>query len=137
MSESAAVEELVRRVVEASNRRDFDSLDPDDFEPEFEFESRMAQSEGTVWRGFEGLRGWAADLDAVWEDFRVEVERVEMAAPDMAVVTLRISGRARGSGIPLDENTGHVWRARNGRLWQGRAYPTVAEARRAAGLEGD
>jgi len=50
------------------------------------------------------------------------------------VVTYRIRGRGRGSGLEIDEPLTLVWRLRDGRIVEVLAYTDRAEALAAAGL---
>jgi ketosteroid isomerase-like protein len=128
------VEELVRGVAAALNARDFEALAEFPLDPGFEFRSLISDSEGSVYRGFDGLREWAANVDEVFEDFRFDILEVRPASEDAAVVMLRITGRARGSGAPFDERNAQVWLWRDGRLWRNEAYSNPDDALRAVGL---
>jgi ketosteroid isomerase-like protein len=128
------MEELVRGIAAALNARDFEALEAFPLDPDFEFRSLISDSEGSVYRGFDGLREWAADIDDVFEEFRFEVLDVRPAGDEAAVVMLRIHGRAKTSGAPFDERNAQVWLWRDGRLWRNEAYSNPADALRAAGL---
>jgi ketosteroid isomerase-like protein len=126
------METLVRQAIGAAVRRDFDGLLALDIDPGFEYASLFAQAEGETWRGVDGIRRWAAEVDATWEDFHVEVEEVEELDADLAVVCARLTGRGRGSGVPLDSRLGQVWVREDGLLRRVIAYPSLAEAHAAA-----
>ena len=130
------MEELIRSVVAALNARDFEALAEAPLDPDFRFRSLISDAEGTYYTGLDGLREWAANIDEVFDSFEVEVLDVEPAAPDRVVITMRISGRSKGSGLPFDERNAQVWTWRNDRLWRNEAYSDPDEARRAAGLAG-
>ena len=123
----------MRQVMDAINARDFDALASVPFDEEFEFHSRISVSEGDTYRGMDGLREWAADVDEVFEDFHAAVTEVQ-AADDRAVVVFHVTGRARGSGVPLDVRLAQVWTWREGKLWRNVAYSDREEAMRAAGV---
>jgi len=53
--------------------------------PEVEFFSLMAQLEASPYRGYAGIRKYFKDVDATWEEWRVEVEQL-LCAPDGRVV---------------------------------------------------
>ena len=80
--------------------------------PDTEFRSTLA-IETEVYRGLDGIKQWAAEVDATWEDFRIEVVECHDVGPEQAVVVNRNTGRARTSGVPLDDLRGAVltWRA--------------------------
>lgn len=123
------------QLVEALNARDFDGVAAMPLDPELEFRSIIAASEGTSYRGIEGLRQWARDVDAIWEDFRIETLELVAAGDDRAVLVMRLTGRARGSGVPLESTIGQVWHWRKGRLWLNDAYSDPRDAFAAAGIE--
>jgi ketosteroid isomerase-like protein len=126
------MEALVREAIGAAVRRDYERFQFLDVDPEFEYASLFAQAEGTTWRGVDGIRQWAEEVDTTWDDFRVEVEEIEELGPDLAVVCARLTGRARGSGVPLDRRLGQVWVREGGLLRRVVAYPSFEEARAAA-----
>ncbi|HEX8646372.1 MAG TPA: nuclear transport factor 2 family protein [Thermoleophilaceae bacterium] len=126
------MEALVRELIDATIRRDFGALEGGMLHPDFEYESLFAQAEGEVWRGVNGLRRWAEEVDTIWEDFRVTVEGIEVVDDDTAVLCARLTGRARGSGVPLDQQIGQVWIRRDGMVERVVAHPTLEDARAAA-----
>jgi ketosteroid isomerase-like protein len=123
--------ELVKRVGDAVNRRDADALG-ELFHPEFEFHSAIAGVEGDIFRGVGGMRRYFAEVDATWENFRIDLQEVREAGEQLFV-----SWRARGtslSGVPLDEVTAQVWTWRDGMPWRNQSFTDVAEALEVAGL---
>jgi ketosteroid isomerase-like protein len=120
--------------MDALNARDFDSL-AEFLDPEATFDSVLAASEGKeAYTGIGGLRKWAAEVDATWEDWHQEVVDFRDVAGDQAVAVIRVTGRARGSGVPLDSRTGNVLTWRHGKGWRNRAYSDPREAFEAVGL---
>jgi ketosteroid isomerase-like protein len=124
----------VYAVMDAVNARDFDALSRIPLDPAFEFRSLIAAAEGGIYVGLDGLRQWAKAVDDVWRDFRAEPVQYSDAGEDRAVVIFHVTGRAKGSGIPLDDRNGQVWTWRRGKLWRNDAYPDPDEALEAAGL---
>jgi hypothetical protein len=57
-----------------------------------------------------------------------------MAGDDTAAVLLHLTGRARASGVPLDQRTGQVWTLRDGLLDRSVGYGSRQEALEACGL---
>lgn len=119
-------------VVDALNARDFDAL-AELVGPDTEFHSTIAIETG-IYRGVDGVKQWADDVDATWEDFRIEVLEFHEVGPEQAVAVNRNTGRARSSGIPLDDLRGTVLTWRDGRPWRNVVYSDPDEAFRAAGL---
>jgi ketosteroid isomerase-like protein len=118
--------------MDALNARDFETLaDLSFYHPEGEFHSLLAGVEGEVYvGGVEGLRKWAEDVDATWENFHAEVLEIHELGDEQAVVVFRATGRAKASGIPLDWRVAQVWTWREGKLWRNVSYTDPSEALR-------
>jgi SnoaL-like domain len=63
--------ELLETMLDALNARDFEAL-IELLDPAMELRSVLGASEGEVYTGIDGLRKWAAEVDAVWEDWHQE-----------------------------------------------------------------
>ena len=124
--------EIVRQTVEA-----LDSDDPAQawlmFHPEVEFTSAL--TEATTYIGLEGMREFAANLDAVWEGWHREDSRFLDAGGDRIVWLYRVVGQGKKSGVSVDQPIGIVWTLRDRLIWRGQAYLDHAEALKAVGLE--
>jgi ketosteroid isomerase-like protein len=125
--------ELLRRFLEAVNRRDAEGmvacLDPD-----AEFIPIMAALEGRVYRGEQGVRQWLAEIEEHWEHFETCPEGFEdLGDRVLGFGHWRASGRA--SGITIDGQPA-TWlaRVREGTISWERTYTDRAEALAAAGV---
>jgi ketosteroid isomerase-like protein len=99
--------------------------------PEIEFFSLMAQLEARPFRGLAGIRRYFDDLDATWEEWRVEVEQL-VAAPDGRVaIVMSTHMRGVGSGLPFAERVANVWEFKDEKLWRATLYRNPADALRA------
>jgi ketosteroid isomerase-like protein len=124
--------EKTRAFVEAYNRRDFPTA-VQDFHPQVEwilpdlmgYDSCIGPSQ--VIRFFEGL-------DESWADLRLRPQEY-VDAGDRVAVRLRHYGRAKASGIELDEELFHqVTTFRDGIIVRMEYFEEWAAARQAAGL---
>jgi ketosteroid isomerase-like protein len=122
-------------VIDALNARDFDALRELPFDDEMEYRSAFAVAEGGTYRGVEGLRRWAADVDATWDRLRTELAEFHDVDDEHAVAIIRLTGIARASGIPLDVRVGQVWTWREGRMLRNVVYTDPNDAFRAVGLQ--
>lgn len=129
---SAENVEIVRQAWEAFDRHDNESAlrlyDP-------EVEIHVGFSGGEVYRGLAGVRDFFRDWLAAWDKYGSTVEEWIDAGDDVVAV-IRIWGRGRASGVPVEERQSHVWTLRDGRLWQLRRYESKADALKAVGLAG-
>jgi ketosteroid isomerase-like protein len=109
----------VCRGIAAANRRDFDllflSLDPD-----IEYENFIEDGSGALFpdligvqRGHAGYRGIWAAADEAWDDVRVEHHEV-IDLGDQLIAHGRITGRARHTGIPIDQPISQLYTLRRG-----------------------
>jgi ketosteroid isomerase-like protein len=125
--------EIVRQTMEAANRRDLATMDKLISE-ELEFNSTFAASEGRVFRGHTGIREYFATLEDAFDDLRLDAEDVIAAGDDRVVLLVWVSGRGKGSDIPVRHCYGQVWTVSNGAVRQIDSYLDPAEALRAAGV---
>jgi ketosteroid isomerase-like protein len=103
------------------------------FHPEAELRSTIGSLEGEVYLGEHLIEDWVAAFSEVWEDFRLEVEGIS-GKGDSVVAEVRNVGRARGSGIPLDDKRYVGFVLKDGRIWRAQTCPTRDEALAAVGL---
>jgi ketosteroid isomerase-like protein len=125
---------LLEAILAAINTRDYDAL-PDLLEPDQEFHSMMAATEGGIYAGIEGMHRFLADVEEIWADFRTDLLDFRLISDDVAIAAVRNSGMARISGVPLDTGRWCVITRRNGRAWRNIIYATPEEAERAVGLD--
>ena len=125
--------QLIRKLVEAFNVRDIDSV-VQDMQPDVELHPLRAQLERKAYRGHDGVREMLADFDQDWESIQVNAEEFR-DADDEVVVLGRLRARGRASGIDLDVPMGFVWTLRDGKVLRIRSFSDQTDALRAAGLE--
>jgi ketosteroid isomerase-like protein len=100
--------------------------------PEIEFFSLLAQLEASPFRGFAGIRRYFEDIEATWDEWRVDVEHL-LAAPDgRVVIVMSTHMRGVGSGLPFAERVANVWEFKDEKLWRATLYRDPADALRAA-----
>jgi ketosteroid isomerase-like protein len=128
--------EVVRRVFDAFNRRDTESV-TDLWTTDAEFRPAYIGGgllEGAVFRGHKGLAEFIELQSETWDS--VVAEPVEISdLGDQALVEVQLSAVGRTSGIPVDRVTWNVFRFRDGKVAIARVYPSKAEALKAVGLE--
>jgi ketosteroid isomerase-like protein len=118
--------EVVRSALSAFNRSDtqWDEHWADDCE----FVSITAsQIEGSTYRGHDGLRRYAEDRLNAWEELRFEPDDFIDAGERVVVVGL-LTGRGRGSGVPVDQRMAVACEFRGGKIARLHAYADVERA---------
>ena len=82
-------------------------------------------------RGAEGYMASVADALDAFDDYRNEVEEY-IDVGDAVVASVRVRGRGKASGAPLDIHLAHLWTLRDGKVIRGEVYRSVEEALEAA-----
>jgi ketosteroid isomerase-like protein len=124
--------ELAHRTYQAFNRRDLDAFLAL-MDPEVNFTTRFVEMEGGSFHRHDGVRRWWEDLLSFSPDYQAEVLEIRDSA-SFVIVGVRVQGRARDSGVPVEETIWQVgkWRDRKAVWWA--VYPSKAEALEAVGL---
>jgi ketosteroid isomerase-like protein len=122
--------ELMQTVVDAVERGDLAAAQAA-FHPQAEFRNATAKVESVTFSGETLITDWASAVSEVWEDYRFEVEQFDEEGDGM-IARIRNRGRARGSGMPLDDPRYIGLRFKEGKIWRGETFRTEEEARRYA-----
>jgi uncharacterized protein len=104
------------------------------FDPEVVVDASRRVFNPATYVGLEGLGRMFSDTSEVWETFRFEpLEFIEVG--DRVVVSGRLVGKGRGSGVEVDQPIAAIWTLRDGRIvrWEV-GYAGRAEALEAVGL---
>jgi hypothetical protein len=125
--------EVHRRMVDAFNRRDWDTVVALADEA-IVVESRLIVVEGG-WVGHDGLRGWWDNFLAAFPDYTGELVEVRDLGGDATLSRVRGFGHGASSAAPMVDRFWQPTRWRDGKCVWWRNCPTEAEALRAAGLE--
>jgi ketosteroid isomerase-like protein len=88
-----------------------------------------------VYHGREGVARGVGELLDVFDDLHAEPEQF-FSSGDHVVVFVRLRGKAKISGAPIDAPYAHVWRWRGEQVDQWHAYSDRREALKVVGLEG-
>jgi ketosteroid isomerase-like protein len=105
----------------------------DALHPDAELHQERSIPDGADYYGRdEFVRGTAQWLEE-WEVFSFEPEEV-IDVGGQALARIRLSGRAKASGVELDQTAFHVWTFREGMPWRCEVYFDEAQALEALGL---
>jgi ketosteroid isomerase-like protein len=121
-------------------RGGYDALAREDYQavlelihPEIEIHDRPESPDARSYHGHEGvLTALQLNVDA-FEELRFTPEEL-IDADDQVVVVIRISGRGKVSGVPVEERIAHLWSIREGKAARLQVFSDPADARKAAGL---
>ena len=125
--ENVELLEAVYAAFNASKQIDLELLTPDVEFVQPEIGQSTYFGRDGVARGVQELLDVFDDVQAVPEEF--------FDAGAQVVVFVRLSGRARGSGVPVEFPLAHVFRFRGELVDQWHAYPDRHAALKAVGLE--
>lgn len=126
-----ANEESVLRFAEAVTACDADAAVAV-CDPEIEFLSVLAVG-GRAYVGHDGIRQYFDDVSSAWDEWRVDVHRVEAAPDGRVAIVMTMYARGLESGAELLERTGHIWTLRNGKLLRNVPHREAEDALRAVG----
>ncbi|MCW3032485.1 MAG: hypothetical protein JWM60_830 [Solirubrobacterales bacterium] len=121
--------DVVRRALSA-RRSEFEEV----LDPALRLDLSERVFNPAVYEGYEGIMRWRADVADIWDSYRSEPEEF-FDRDDVVVVFTRERGRAKGSGIEVDQHpTALLCRLRAGRVTEIRLYHDRERALRDAGL---
>jgi ketosteroid isomerase-like protein len=130
--------EIVRRIYEASARRDAETVMAL-YDPDVEWDgSRHRWAEimdgEAKWRGHDALRTFFRRYHEMWKDFEYDIdELLDTGERVVSVVTSRARGRSSGVVVEWTDQVG-LWTIRDGRVVHVAWLPSREEALEAAGL---
>ena len=124
---------LTRRFVDTYNSRQLEAQ-IELFDPEIEFVPLRALLEDTVYRGHDGIRRFARDLEESWSEAHVELLELE-ARGEQAVSIGRLTLKGRSSGAVTEVMGAAAWSVRDERLLRIAYHQTLQDARRELGWD--
>ncbi|MGA6947369.1 MAG: nuclear transport factor 2 family protein, partial [Solirubrobacterales bacterium] len=93
--------EIVRRGIEALNRRDIDAW-LEGFQPDVEAHDLPTIPDAPVRRGHDDLRRWVEMMGDTWEEKSYYEPEEFTAADNFVLVAVRAHAWGRGSGAPVE-----------------------------------
>jgi ketosteroid isomerase-like protein len=122
--------EMARRLYEALNRGDLDAFTAG-ISPDVEFRSLVAEAEGNVYRGHEGVREWWRDVAEALGGLEFDAQEIRAVGSDGILARIRVKGEA--SGLPVEQTMWQVIRFRDRLAIRWDFFRTEEEARAALG----
>jgi ketosteroid isomerase-like protein len=124
--------ELVRERYQQVNKRGFAAV-ADFLAPEFTMDSPQGV-EASQAHDKAGLQEWFEKMDEIWETLLFDPIEISSLDAERVIAVVHTYGRAKGSGIEIDQELTHLWTLRGGKLVRLETYSTKREALEAAGL---
>jgi ketosteroid isomerase-like protein len=124
--------ELAEKAYEAFNRRDPDAL-ADLCDPAVVFNSLIAEEEGELFEGREGIRAFFQRQDEAFDRISVEIEDL-IDYGNFVIVHAFFRAHGRESGVPVEMHGWQTVRVSANRVMWWRFFRTQTEALEAAGL---
>jgi ketosteroid isomerase-like protein len=90
-----------------------------------------------VMHGRDAMRRYLGEWYEMFGGLTIVPEEFVDAGDGRVVVSLHVSGRAKGSGVPTEMRLGVVYTIREGEVVRGREYATREQALEAAGMAAD
>ena len=103
-------------------------------DPDGEMESAIGSAaEGNAYRGLDGFRAWAADMEAAFAELRTTPEEFR-DLDDRVLMLGRVFGRGRESGAVIESQIAFLYTLRGGRIAHAKGFLDWNQALEAAGL---
>jgi ketosteroid isomerase-like protein len=126
--------ELVKRVIDASNRGDADAFIAA-LSPDVEWEDDVFGTEGgRTYRGSAEMRGWLAQVWEPWESLHMEAVEIVSGPDGRLFIEFELTASGRESGAETRARFWTVSQIADGKIKTRRTFPDRAEALGAAGL---
>src|SRR6266542_5171794 len=129
---SAENVELVRRFVDAFNKRDVESM-ADHYDPDVELHEWPTAPGARAYQGVEGVRSALDNWFEVWEWMRVEIVDL-LDAGDRVLVTLDQRAKGKGSEAEVEIRSYNVYTFRDGKVIRMELFTEREPALEAVGL---
>jgi ketosteroid isomerase-like protein len=125
--------EVVRRLYEALNRGDLEgAIEMTDPNIRYDLSERVFNP--AVYQGHDGIRRFSAEVDEVWDEFRVEpLDFIDVG--DKIIVSHLVHARGKGSGVDVELPSTSVYTLREGKVLAIRMYREHDQALEAARLK--
>ena len=127
--------ERAHEMIAAFNRGDLDAFLDEYWTDDIDFRAvEGAPDDHGPIRGKDALRAHWQDWLDTFDDFRQEFVEIVDVGEEEFIGVIRISGRAKLSGVETDLSYATLYTLRDGKIARGREYWTREEALKAAGL---
>ncbi len=124
---------ILREAYEAIGKDGIDSVHAwDVISDDIVIRDRPEAPDAGTYTGRAGVRQALATSDESFEDFSMEPVDLIGVGDRHVVVVLRMHGRGRGSGVPVEEEIAHLWTVDDGKAVAMQVYSDAQDALRDA-----
>ena len=123
---------VLAQIAQAFNQRGFDEV-LSFADEEFEFHEPPEQPGATVFRGHDEVREGFARWAETWADQKTELQRYEVL-PDGRIFALTRERMLGRDGVRVENDCGHVFTFRDGKIVRWQVFWDLANARAVAGV---
>jgi ketosteroid isomerase-like protein len=124
--------ELVKRLIDAFNRRDVEGF-AEITTPDFEWATSVMAVEGEIFWGRDGIETYFGQMSDTWDEFLALADELRDLG-DRVLWLGRLEGRGRVSGVPVNAPLDILYDFRGANISRMRSFLDHEEALRAAGL---
>jgi ketosteroid isomerase-like protein len=125
--------EVVRRAAAALAERNWNAVF-ETWHPEVEWDFEAGAVISGLYRGREAVQAALLSFMTEWDDFGFEIEDLIAADDEQVLLCVRLTGRGRRSGVPLDFLETTIWTVHGGRAVHIKEYFDRDQALAAVGL---
>lgn len=124
---------IMREAYEAIGKDGLDSAHAwDVISDDIVIHDRPEAPDAGTYTGRAGVQQALATSDESFEDFSLEPVDLIGVGDRHVVVVLRMTGRGRGSGVPVEEEIAHLWTVDDGKAVEMQVYSEAQDALRDA-----
>jgi ketosteroid isomerase-like protein len=124
--------EIVRELYQQVNKGGFAAI-ADFLSPDFTMDSPQGV-EASQAHDMAGLQKWFEKMDEIWETLVFDPTEISALDAERVIAVVHTSGRAKASGIDIDQELTHLWTLMDGKAVRLETYSTKREALEAGGL---
>ena len=114
--------ELAHSAIDAYNRGDIQAV-LEQLDEQIEVYTAPGLVNAGTYNGHDGFLQWLAQWSEAWDEFRLELERIDFVGEHYEVVSVRQFGRGAGSGVEVEMRTAQLYEIHDGKATRLHYYP--------------
>ena len=114
--------ELAHSAIDAYNRGDIQAV-LEQLDEQIEVYTAPGLVNAGTYNGHDGFLQWLAQWSEAWDEFRLELERIDFVGEHYEVVSVRQFGRGAGSGVEVEMRIAQLYEVHDGKATRLHYYP--------------